>query len=49
LLFFLGRSTSQPLNGILPLDRRRKALAVLGLIVFILVFTPVPLNAYGGY
>ncbi|MGD2253739.1 MAG: site-2 protease family protein, partial [Anaerolineales bacterium] len=48
LLLFVGRSTSQPLNGILPLDRRRKALAVLGLIVFILVFTPVPLNAYGG-
>jgi membrane-associated protease RseP (regulator of RpoE activity) len=48
LLFFLGRATAQPLNGILPLDKRRKALAFLGLIVFILVFTPVPLNAYGG-
>jgi membrane-associated protease RseP (regulator of RpoE activity) len=44
LIFFLvGRSYAEPLDQITTLDRRRKWLAVLGLVVFILVFTPVPL------
>lgn len=44
LIFFMGRTHAQPLDGITPLDGRRKALAVFGLILFFLVFTPVPLQ-----
>jgi hypothetical protein len=44
LIFFLvGRSYAEPLDQITTLDTRRKWLAGLGLLVFILVFTPVPL------
>lgn len=43
LIFFLGRVYAEPLDQITTLDPRRKTLAILGLIVFILVFTPVPL------
>ncbi|MGA9534056.1 MAG: site-2 protease family protein [Anaerolineales bacterium] len=48
LIFFLGRSFAQPLDEITPLDGRRRALAILGLVVFVLTFTPVPLLAAGG-
>jgi membrane-associated protease RseP (regulator of RpoE activity) len=43
LIFFLGRYHAEPLDQITTLDPKRKALAVLGVIVFILVFMPVPL------
>jgi membrane-associated protease RseP (regulator of RpoE activity) len=43
LIFFLGRSHAEPLDMITELDKPRKRLAVLGLVVFILVFVPVPL------
>lgn len=46
LIFFLGRMYAQPLNDITPLDNRRKALAIFGLIVFVLVFTPIPLMGF---
>jgi membrane-associated protease RseP (regulator of RpoE activity) len=45
LIFFLGRRYAQPLDEITPLDGKRKALAILGMIIFILVFIPVPLRA----
>jgi membrane-associated protease RseP (regulator of RpoE activity) len=44
LIFFLGRQQAEPLDQITPLDQRRKALGFLGLLIFILVFTPVPLR-----
>jgi len=47
LIFMLGRLHAEPLDQITPLDPSRKAVAVLGIIVFILVFTPVPLLAVG--
>ncbi len=47
LLFFLGRVYAEPLDQITGLDQRRKAIAVLGIIIFFLVFTPVPLVYYG--
>jgi membrane-associated protease RseP (regulator of RpoE activity) len=47
LIFLLGRSHAEPLDQITPLDPQRRALAIVGLIVFILVFTPVPLLAVG--
>lgn len=43
LIFFLGRVHAEPLDQITPLDPKRQALAILGVIVFILVFMPVPL------
>jgi membrane-associated protease RseP (regulator of RpoE activity) len=42
LPFALGLQHPPPLNDHTPLDRRRKALGVLMILIFILVFTPVP-------
>ncbi|HSB65366.1 MAG TPA: site-2 protease family protein [Anaerolineales bacterium] len=44
LIFLLGRSHAEPLDQITQLDPKRQALALLGIIVFILVFMPVPLT-----
>jgi hypothetical protein len=35
---------AQPLDDITPLDGRRKLIALFGLLVFVLVFIPVPLS-----
>jgi Zn-dependent protease len=43
LIFFLGRYHAEPLDQITTLDPKRRLLAVLGVVVFILVFMPVPL------
>jgi membrane-associated protease RseP (regulator of RpoE activity) len=43
LIFLLGRIYAEPLDQITKLDNRRKILAIGALILFILVFTPVPL------
>lgn len=48
LIFFLGRQQAEPLDQITPLDHRRVALGVVGLVVFLLVFTPVPLRIIFG-
>jgi membrane-associated protease RseP (regulator of RpoE activity) len=48
LVFFLGRQQAEPLDQITPLDRRRKALGFLGVVIFLLVFTPVPLRILFG-
>lgn len=47
LIFFLGRTHAEPLDQITPLNPPRIALAVLGFVVFILVFSPVPLLTFG--
>jgi len=44
LLFWLGRVQAQPLDQITTLDPTRRALAVLMLIIFVLVFMPVPMT-----
>ena len=44
LIYFLGRTYVQPYDSITPLDGRRKALAVSGLLLFVLVFIPIPLQ-----
>jgi membrane-associated protease RseP (regulator of RpoE activity) len=44
LLFWLGRVQAQPLDQITTLDAPRRALAVLMLVIFILVFMPVPMT-----
>lgn len=43
LIFLLGRYHAEPLDQITPLDPKRQALAIFGILVFILVFMPVPL------
>ena len=48
LIFFLGRTYAEPLDQITSLDRPRRLLAVLALVIFILVFMPIPLVIFGG-
>jgi Zn-dependent protease len=43
LIFLLGRVYAEPLDQITELDPNRRRLAILGLVIFIFVFTPVPL------
>ncbi len=47
VILFLGRTHAQPLDDITPLDGKRRVLAYLGLILFLLLFTPVPLQPLG--
>lgn len=48
LIFFLGRVNMEPLDQITPLDSRRKIMALFAVLVFILVFIPVPLVQLSG-
>ncbi|MBN2304299.1 MAG: site-2 protease family protein [Anaerolineae bacterium] len=43
LLFLLGRAYAVPLDTITPLDQRRRWIAYIAIMVFILVFVPNPL------
>lgn len=47
LLFFIGRVHAEPMDQITPLDKSRKLLGILTIIIFFLVFTPVPLSIVG--
>ena len=47
LIFLLGRLHAEPLDQITPLDPSRRVMAVIGILIFILVFTPVPLLEIG--
>jgi len=47
MLFWLGRVNAQILDQITPLDSRRKMVAVLVLVLFVLVFTPIPFALIG--
>lgn len=46
LIFLLGRSNARPRDELTPLDPRRRYLAIFGLVLFVLVFTPVPLRLF---
>jgi membrane-associated protease RseP (regulator of RpoE activity) len=46
IFFLVGRRYAEPLDEITELDSPRKAIAVLMLIVFILVLTPVPFSLF---
>ncbi|MFZ0547668.1 MAG: site-2 protease family protein [Candidatus Promineifilaceae bacterium] len=48
LLFVFGRRHAEPLDGVTELDPKRKALAIFTLLLFFLVFVPVPLQIVGG-
>lgn len=44
LIFFFGRSYAEPLDQITPLDKKRKLLGIIALIILILTFAPVPIS-----
>jgi len=46
LILLFGGANAEPLDQITPLDPRRRRLAWLGLLIFVLVFTPVPLRVF---
>jgi membrane-associated protease RseP (regulator of RpoE activity) len=46
LIRALGRVYAEPRDEITPLDPGRKAVAILGIVLFFLVFTPVPLTGF---
>jgi membrane-associated protease RseP (regulator of RpoE activity) len=46
ILFWLGRVRAQPLDEITELDPARRVLGYVMLIVFVLLFTPIPMVAY---
>ncbi|NIM92287.1 MAG: site-2 protease family protein [Anaerolineales bacterium] len=48
LIFFLGRTYAQPLDDITPLDPGRRSLALFGILIFFLVFIPIPLRFFWG-
>ncbi len=48
LIFFLGRQHAEPLDQITQLDNKRRVLSILALIIFVLIFTPVPLRLITG-
>ena len=46
ILFWLGNVRTQPLDDITELNSPRRALGLFMLVVFILLFTPIPMVAY---
>jgi len=44
LLLFFGRVYATPLDTITPLNRRRRWIALLSLLIFVVIFVPVPLS-----
>ena len=48
LIFFFGRWHAEPLDQITKLDSRRRAIAIMTLVIFVLIFTPIPLQEFIG-
>jgi membrane-associated protease RseP (regulator of RpoE activity) len=46
ILFWLGSVRTQPLDDITPLDGKRRVLGFFMLLVFVLLFTPIPMVTY---
>ena len=44
LIMLLGQQRAPLLNELTPLDRRMQVLAIVGLVIFVLVFMPTPLT-----
>lgn len=47
LLFFFGRVHAEPLDDVTPLDPRRRWLGIATLIIFVLIFVPIPFRLLG--
>ncbi len=48
MIYFMGRRHAEPMDQITELNPQRKLLSVLGILIFILIFTPVPLRLLTG-
>ncbi len=48
MILFFGRRYAEPLDQVTPLDNKRKWLAGLALMIFLLIFMPVPLMVISG-
>jgi membrane-associated protease RseP (regulator of RpoE activity) len=46
LIYFFGQRHAEPLDQITQLDSRRKLVAIVVIILFFLLFTPIPLTQY---
>jgi hypothetical protein len=46
LMLFFGRIYATPLDMITPLDQRRRILAIITLVIFVMVFVPAPLTEH---
>lgn len=44
MLFYVGRIHAEPLDDVTPLDPTRRAIAIMTLVLFVLTFTPIPLQ-----
>lgn len=47
LLFFFGRKNAKPLDDVTQLDPRRRWLGIVSMIIFVLIFMPMPLRILG--
>jgi membrane-associated protease RseP (regulator of RpoE activity) len=47
LIFLFGRMRLAPLDDVTPLTARQRALAIAMMVLFVLVFTPIPLRIVG--
>ncbi len=47
MLFMFGQVYATPMDDLTPLDGKHKTLAILMLILFVLLFTPIPLRMMG--
>jgi len=47
LLFFIGRQAALPLDQVTQLDRKRKILGYVAIIIFLITFIPVPISIVG--
>jgi len=47
LILVFGRNSAEPLDQLSPLDGKRKLLGAAALVIFILIFMPVPLSVVG--
>lgn len=48
LIFIFGRMRVAPLDDVTPLTTAQRVLALLMLIIFVLIFTPIPMRIVGG-
>jgi len=48
LIFFFGQSHPDPLDDVTRLDRPRQVIAVVVLLIFVLTFTPMPMQVFTG-
>jgi membrane-associated protease RseP (regulator of RpoE activity) len=46
ILHFFGRLFPEPRDEVTPLDARHQVLAVVGLVLFLLIFIPIPLSGF---